>query len=300
VLGDVGGLLARGHDRPFLEELAGDRDGLVPPPASVAAHVHDHAPGPGQAEAFGAALTKAGSEAKVVMIKDRDHGSILFRMARADDPATQLVFEFISKHSGLKLTAKPKPSGRDGVEPEVVGEDHDRAQATGQQHHDQEGDPGRQAAVHQEDGQPEEEQGGGRGGPGPPEGQAGRHLQVALGLSVTLLHPGDLFLDLGDLLLLAAPAEGACSPGASSAATSSAGSSSASIRRHRGLQRRVPQAAAPAEEGARGGGVRRQRRDFLAGEPEGGVLGGRARAGSEWASTSRSWGTGRTCRHTCS
>src|SRR5207249_3741919 len=38
-----------------------------------------------QAEAFGKALAKVKSQATVMMIKDRDHGSIMFRMAQEDD-----------------------------------------------------------------------------------------------------------------------------------------------------------------------------------------------------------------------
>ena len=40
------------------------------------------------------------------MGKDRNHGSIMMRMADGDDPATQAVLEFIAKHSNLKLTPK--------------------------------------------------------------------------------------------------------------------------------------------------------------------------------------------------
>jgi acetyl esterase/lipase len=56
-----------------------------------------------QAEAFGAALTKAKCDAKVAKIDGRDHGSIMRNIANADDPATKLIFEFISKHSGRKI-----------------------------------------------------------------------------------------------------------------------------------------------------------------------------------------------------
>jgi hypothetical protein len=63
-----------------------------------------------QAESYGAALTKAKCEAKVVKIDDRNHGTIMRNIANPDDPATKLIFAFISKHAGLKLTssaAKP-------------------------------------------------------------------------------------------------------------------------------------------------------------------------------------------------
>src|SRR5262245_20835374 len=59
-----------------------------------------------QAEAFAPALKEKKVEATIVMGKDRNHGSIMMRMADADDPATQAVLEFIAKHSNLKLTPK--------------------------------------------------------------------------------------------------------------------------------------------------------------------------------------------------
>ena len=59
-----------------------------------------------QAEAFAPALKKQKVEATVVMGKDRNHGSIMMRMAAEDDPATQAALEFIAKHSNLKLTPK--------------------------------------------------------------------------------------------------------------------------------------------------------------------------------------------------
>ena len=40
------------------------------------------------------------------MGKDRNHGTIMMKMAAEDDPATQAVLEFIARHSNLKLTAK--------------------------------------------------------------------------------------------------------------------------------------------------------------------------------------------------
>jgi acetyl esterase/lipase len=59
-----------------------------------------------QAEAFAPALKKQKVEATVVMGKDRNHGSIMMRMAAEDDPGTQAVLDFIAKHSNLKLTPK--------------------------------------------------------------------------------------------------------------------------------------------------------------------------------------------------
>ncbi len=59
-----------------------------------------------QAEAFAPALKEHKVEATVVVGKDRNHGSIMMRMAAEDDPATQAVLEFVGKHSNLKLTAK--------------------------------------------------------------------------------------------------------------------------------------------------------------------------------------------------
>jgi acetyl esterase/lipase len=59
-----------------------------------------------QAEAFAPALKEKKVEATVVVGKDRNHGSIMMRMAAEADPATQAVLEFIARHSNLKLTAK--------------------------------------------------------------------------------------------------------------------------------------------------------------------------------------------------
>jgi acetyl esterase/lipase len=59
-----------------------------------------------QAEAFAPALKEHKVEAAIVMGKDRNHGSIMMRMAAEDDPATQAALEFIAKHSNLKLTPK--------------------------------------------------------------------------------------------------------------------------------------------------------------------------------------------------
>ena len=61
-----------------------------------------------QAEAFAPALKAKKVEASVVVGKDRNHGSIMMRMAAEDDPATQAILEFIAKHSNLKLTPKEK------------------------------------------------------------------------------------------------------------------------------------------------------------------------------------------------
>ena len=59
-----------------------------------------------QAEAFAPALKEKKVEATVVVGKDRNHGTIMMKMAAEDDPATQAVLEFIAKHSNLKLTPK--------------------------------------------------------------------------------------------------------------------------------------------------------------------------------------------------
>jgi acetyl esterase/lipase len=59
-----------------------------------------------QAEAFAPALKEKKVETTIVQGKDRNHGTIMMRMAGEDDPATQAVLEFIARHSNLKLTAK--------------------------------------------------------------------------------------------------------------------------------------------------------------------------------------------------
>ena len=59
-----------------------------------------------QAQAFAPALKEKKVEATILMGKDRNHGSIMMKMAAEDDPATQAVLEFIAKHSSLKLTPK--------------------------------------------------------------------------------------------------------------------------------------------------------------------------------------------------
>jgi acetyl esterase/lipase/enterochelin esterase-like enzyme len=57
-----------------------------------------------QAEAFAPALKEKNVEATLIQEKDRNHGSIMMRMAAEEDPATQAVLEFIARHSNLKLT----------------------------------------------------------------------------------------------------------------------------------------------------------------------------------------------------
>jgi acetyl esterase/lipase len=54
-----------------------------------------------QAEAFGAALKKAGGKAEVKMIKDRDHGSIMRNAASADDDTAKAIFGFIRDNGGF-------------------------------------------------------------------------------------------------------------------------------------------------------------------------------------------------------
>jgi acetyl esterase/lipase len=55
-----------------------------------------------QAEAFSAALKKAEGKAQVKMIKDRDHGTIMRNVAKADDEVTTAIFEFIKGGGKLK------------------------------------------------------------------------------------------------------------------------------------------------------------------------------------------------------
>ncbi len=62
-----------------------------------------------QAEAFGAALAKAKCEVKVVKIAERNHGSIMSNIARADDPATKLIFEFVAKHAAAPIVPVAGP-----------------------------------------------------------------------------------------------------------------------------------------------------------------------------------------------
>jgi len=52
-----------------------------------------------QAEEFGEALKKAGADATVQMIKDRNHGTVMGFIARPNDPAAKLIFEFLAKHA---------------------------------------------------------------------------------------------------------------------------------------------------------------------------------------------------------
>lgn len=59
-----------------------------------------------QAEAFAPALKAHKVEATLVKGKDRNHGTIMMKMAAEDDPATQAVLEFIARHSNLKLTPR--------------------------------------------------------------------------------------------------------------------------------------------------------------------------------------------------
>ncbi len=59
-----------------------------------------------QAEAFAPALKDKKVEATIHKGKDRNHGTIMMRMAAEDDPATQAILEFIARHSNLKLTTK--------------------------------------------------------------------------------------------------------------------------------------------------------------------------------------------------
>jgi acetyl esterase/lipase len=60
------------------------------------------------AEEFTKAMTDAKNEATSMIVKDRDHGTVMGKMANEDDPATQALLVFISRHSGLKLTTKEK------------------------------------------------------------------------------------------------------------------------------------------------------------------------------------------------
>jgi acetyl esterase/lipase len=52
-----------------------------------------------QADAYGAALEKVKADARVEVIKDRDHGTIMRNIAKDDDPATKLILEFIAKRT---------------------------------------------------------------------------------------------------------------------------------------------------------------------------------------------------------
>jgi acetyl esterase/lipase len=59
-----------------------------------------------QAETFAPALKEQKVEATLVKGKDRNHGSIMMKMAAEEDPATQAVLEFIAKHSKRMLPPK--------------------------------------------------------------------------------------------------------------------------------------------------------------------------------------------------
>src|SRR5262249_40524679 len=63
-----------------------------------------------QAENFTKAMTKAKCEVTNMTIKNRNHGTVMTMMSNEDDPATQALLAFISKHGGLKLTSKEKDS----------------------------------------------------------------------------------------------------------------------------------------------------------------------------------------------
>jgi len=56
------------------------------------------------AERFSKALIKAGGKSEVLIVQDRNHGTVMFQMANQDDPGTQAVLAFIAQHSRLKLT----------------------------------------------------------------------------------------------------------------------------------------------------------------------------------------------------
>jgi acetyl esterase/lipase len=60
-----------------------------------------------QAEAFAPALKDKQVDATLIRGKDRNHGSIMMKMAVEDDPATQAVLEFVARHSNLT----PAPQG---------------------------------------------------------------------------------------------------------------------------------------------------------------------------------------------
>jgi acetyl esterase/lipase len=55
---------------------------------------------------FHKTLQGAKCAADLLEVKDRDHISIIIRIANEDDPATQAMLEFIANHSGLKLTPR--------------------------------------------------------------------------------------------------------------------------------------------------------------------------------------------------
>lgn len=51
------------------------------------------------ADRFGASLKKAGVEASVHELTDRNHGSIVFAISGADDPTAELILNFVKKHT---------------------------------------------------------------------------------------------------------------------------------------------------------------------------------------------------------
>jgi acetyl esterase/lipase len=58
------------------------------------------------AEAFSKALQESGNTASTLMVKDRNHGSVMMNTANQADPATQAMLAFIARYSDLKLTAQ--------------------------------------------------------------------------------------------------------------------------------------------------------------------------------------------------
>jgi acetyl esterase/lipase len=59
------------------------------------------------AEQMGQALKDCKCDASITKLKDRDHISIIRKAASDEtDPVVQAIFEFMAKHSSLKLTAK--------------------------------------------------------------------------------------------------------------------------------------------------------------------------------------------------
>jgi acetyl esterase/lipase len=61
------------------------------------------------AEGMAKKLQESKCDATICRIKDRDHTSIIRNAAGSEeDPVTQTIFEFVSKHSNLKLTPKDR------------------------------------------------------------------------------------------------------------------------------------------------------------------------------------------------
>jgi acetyl esterase/lipase len=58
------------------------------------------------AEEFCKALQESKNTASTMLIKDRNHGTIMTNIANQDDPATQAILAFIARYSGLKLTVR--------------------------------------------------------------------------------------------------------------------------------------------------------------------------------------------------